>query len=98
MLGCAHEYVRQKVRQNGQNLQCLIYNVLVINDIKNKYLYFEKVRGQTEVFTFRTFVLFRYFNNRIANRFFRLFFRKSYDYRYGRSRHWEISFVIQASI
>ncbi len=39
-----------------------------------------------------------YFNNRIASRFFRLFFRKSYDYRYGRSRHWEISFVIQASI
>lgn len=34
MLGCAHEYVRQKVRQNGQNLQYLIYNILVINDIK----------------------------------------------------------------
>lgn len=34
MLGCAHEYERQKVRQNGQNLQCLIYNTLVINDIK----------------------------------------------------------------
>mgnify|MGYP007083017562 FL=1 len=34
MLGCAHEYVRQKVRQNGQNLRYLIYNMLVINNIK----------------------------------------------------------------
>lgn len=34
MLGCAHEYVRQKVRQNGQNLRYLVYNMLVINNIK----------------------------------------------------------------
>ena len=34
MLRCAHEYVRQKVRQNGQNLWCFIYNMLVISDIK----------------------------------------------------------------
>lgn len=34
MLGCAHEYVRQKVRQNGQNLRRFIYNMLVINNIK----------------------------------------------------------------
>ena len=32
----------KNVRQNGQNLQCLIYNVLVINDIKNKYLYLRR--------------------------------------------------------
>lgn len=34
MLGCAHEYVRQKVRQNGQNLRYLVYNMLVINNTK----------------------------------------------------------------
>ncbi len=34
MLGCAHEYVRQKVRQNGQNLRYRVYNMLVINNIK----------------------------------------------------------------
>lgn len=31
---CAHEYERQKVRQNGQNLRRFIYNMLVINNIK----------------------------------------------------------------
>ena len=34
MLGCAHEYERQKVRQNGQILRRYTYNLLAISDIK----------------------------------------------------------------
>ena len=34
MLGCAHEYERQKVRQNGQTLCRYTYNLLAISDIK----------------------------------------------------------------